>query len=86
MMLRPGNAGSNTTGRQRDHVAVQTGAMAQVPTTRRKNLLIRADGAGASHGLLEWLTEPNTKRGRSVEYSAGFAVSPWDRHGPGRDQ
>ena len=66
LMLRPGNAGSNTTA---DHVAVLTAAIAQVPTTRRKKLLIRADGAGASHGLLEWLTEMNTKRGRSVEYS-----------------
>ncbi len=74
LTLRPGNAGSNTTGRQRDHLAVQTGAMAQVPTTRRKNRLIRADGAGASHGLLGWLTTLNTKRGRQVEYSVGFAV------------
>ncbi len=72
LMLRPGNAGSNTTA---DHIAVLTAAMAQVPTTRRKNLLIRADGAGASHGLLEWLTELNTKRGRTVEYSVGFAVT-----------
>jgi len=72
VMLRPGNAGSNTTA---DHIAVLTAAIAQVPTTRRKNLLIRADGAGASHGLLEWLTELNTKRGRTVEYSVGFAVT-----------
>ena len=75
VMLRPGNAGSNTACRQHDHVAVLTAAIAQVPTTRRKNLLIRADGAGASHGLLEWLTELNTKRGRTVEYSVGFAVT-----------
>ncbi len=72
LMLRPGNAGSNTVA---DHVAVLTAAMAQVPTTRRKNLLIRADGAGASHGLLNWLTTLNAKRGRSVEYSVGFAVT-----------
>ncbi len=72
LMLRPGNAGSNTTA---DHIAVLTAAMAQVPTTRRKNLLIRADGAGASHGLLDWLTELNAKRGRTVEYSVGFAVT-----------
>ncbi len=38
-------------------------------------MLIRADGAGASHGLLEWLTELNTKRGRTVQYSVGFAVT-----------
>jgi hypothetical protein len=60
-MLLPGNAGSNTTRRpdgHHDHVAVLTAvltaAMAQVPTTRRKDLLIRAGGARGSHGLLEW--------------------------------
>ncbi len=72
VMLRPGNAGSNTVA---DHIAVLTAAMAQVPTKRRKNLLIRADGAGASHGLLNWLTTLNAKRGRTVEYSVGFAIT-----------
>ena len=72
LMLRPGNAGSNTVA---DHVAVLTVAIAQVPARHRKNLLIRADGAGASHGLIEWLTALNAKRGRTVEYSVGFAVT-----------
>ena len=54
-MLRPGNAGSNTTT---DHIAVLTAAIAQVPAVHRKRLLVRADGAGASHGLLDWLTAP----------------------------
>ncbi len=72
LMLRPGNAGSNTIA---DHITVLTAAIAQVPATHRKKLLIRADGAGASHGLLEWLTELNTKRGRTVQYSVGFAVT-----------
>jgi len=72
LMLRRGNAGSNTVT---DHVAVLTAAIEQVPSTYRKKLLIRADGAGASHGLIEWLTELNTRRGRTVEYSVGFAVT-----------
>ena len=71
-MLRPGNAGSNTTT---DHIAVLTAAIAQVPAVHRKRLLVRADGAGASHGLLDWLTAQDAKRGRSVEYSVGFAVT-----------
>jgi hypothetical protein len=71
-MLRPGNAGSNTTA---DHIAVLTAAIAQVPPGHRKKLLVRADGAGASHGLLDWLTAQDAKRGRSVEYSVGFAVT-----------
>ncbi len=71
-MLRPGNAGSNTTA---DHITVLTAAIAQVPAAYRKRLLVRADGAGASHGLLEWLTAQDAKRGRSLEYSVGFAVT-----------
>ena len=75
--LRPGNAGSNTTA---DHIEVLTAAIAQVPAAHRRKLLVRADGAGASHGLLDWLTALNTapvhgRRGRSVEYSVGFAIT-----------
>jgi hypothetical protein len=75
--LRPGNAGSNTTT---DHIEVLSAAITQVPAGHRKKLLIRADGAGASHGLLDWLTALNTAtehggRGRSVEYSVGFAIT-----------
>jgi len=75
--LRPGNAGSNTTA---DHIEVLTAAIAQVPAGHRKKVLVRADGAGASHGLLGWLTTLNTapmhgRRGRSVEYSVGFALT-----------
>ena len=72
LMLRPGNAGSNTAS---DHVAVLTAAIAQVPAAHRKKLLIRAAGAGASHELLEWITALDAKRGRSVEYSVGYAVT-----------
>jgi Transposase DDE domain group 1 len=45
------------------------------PNRARKNLLIRADGADASHGLLDWLTEQNQLRGRRVDYSIGFALT-----------
>ena len=70
--LRAGNAGSNTAA---DHIEVLTDAIAQIPGTHRKKRLIRSDGAGASHKLLDWLTEQNRVRGRSVEYSVGFAVT-----------
>lgn len=70
--LRAGNAGSNTTVA---HIEVLTEAIAQVPGTHRKKLLIRSDGAGSSHGLLDWLTEQGTVRGRSVECSVGFAIT-----------
>lgn len=70
--LRAGNAGSNTAT---DHIQVLTEAIAQVPGKHRKHLLVRSDGAGASHRLLDWLTEQGQTRGRSVEYSVGFPVT-----------
>jgi Transposase DDE domain group 1 len=70
--LRPGNAGANTTA---DHLDVLTAAITQIPRSHRKNMLIRADGAGASHGLLDWMTDHNQIRGRRVEYSIGFALT-----------
>lgn len=70
--LRAGNAGSNTAA---DHIEVLTEAIAQIPPAHRRSLLIRSDGAGASHALLDWLTAQGKVRGRSVEYSVGFAVT-----------
>lgn len=70
--LRSGNAGSNTAA---DHIEVLTDAIAQVPGSHRRKLLVRSDGAGASHKLLDWLHQQNQVRGRSVEYSVGFAVT-----------
>ena len=69
IMLRPGNAGSNHAG---DHIEVLTRAIAQVPAAHRRRLLVRADGAGATHELLDWLTGPAQVRGRRLEYSIGF--------------
>lgn len=70
--LRAGNAGSNTAA---DHIEVLTEAITQIPAAHRRKLLIRSDGAGASHQLLDWLTEQGQVRGRSVEYSVGFAIT-----------
>ena len=70
--LRTGNAGSNTAA---DHIEVLTEAIAQIPAAHRKDLLIRSDGAGASHDLLDWLTEQDKVRGRKVEYCVGFAIT-----------
>lgn len=71
-ILRTGKAGSNTAA---DHIEVLTAAIAQVPAAQRRNLLIRSDGAGASHKLLDWLTEQGQVRGRTLEYSVGYAVT-----------
>ncbi len=70
--LRPGNAGSNDAA---DHIGVLGEAFAQVPWPRRRDLLVRCDGAGASHKLLDWLTTQNAKHSYSVQYSVGFALT-----------
>jgi len=69
--LRPGNANANHAG---DHIAVLTEAISQIPAAHRRRLLVRADTAGATHDLLDWLTTLNQSRGRRVEYSIGFPV------------
>jgi hypothetical protein len=71
-MLRTGRAGSKTAT---DHIAVLSDAIAQIPAAHRRRLLIRSDGAGASHALLDWLTAQDRVRGRRLEYSVGFAVT-----------
>jgi hypothetical protein len=68
--LRPGNAGSNTAA---DHIAVAGQALAQLPSHRPgsrpgRKILIRTDGAGASHDFLNWLHR------RRLSYSIGFGL------------
>jgi len=69
ILLRPGNAGSNTAA---DHITVLQDAFAQLPGVPDhrpgKRVLVRVDGAGHSHRLLDWLT------GQRVQYSIGFTL------------
>jgi Transposase DDE domain group 1 len=69
LLLRPGNAGSNTAA---DHIAVVTEAISQIPDPHRRDLLITCDGAGATLELIRHLTALNTVHGRRVHYSVGF--------------
>ena len=75
--LRTGRAGSNTAA---DHIQVLGEAITQVPMPYRRNLLIRCDGAGASHQLLDWLHAQGQVRGRSLDYSVGFTIGENVRH------
>jgi len=52
MLLRPGNAGSNTAA---DHVMVIDRSLAQIPAAHVETIeiLIRADSAGATHGTAD---------------------------------
>jgi hypothetical protein len=68
MMLRPGNAGSNTAA---DHIEAVKLALAQLPEGTRRRVLVRADSGGGTHEFLTWLTRP----GRRLQYSVGFTIT-----------
>jgi hypothetical protein len=74
MLLRPGNAGSNTFA---DHATVLTAAIRQIPSRMRSKLLVRVDGAGASHELITHLLSLTTKR-RTVLFTCGWAITDTD--------
>ncbi len=68
--LRPGNAGSNTAA---GHLAVLRDALRQLPGHRAgtplgRKVLVRIDGAGCSHAVLDWL------HAQRLSYSVGFAL------------
>ncbi|WP_338898257.1 IS1380 family transposase [Streptomyces sp. TG1A-60] len=74
MLLRPGNSGANTVT---DHIRVLTDALAQIPGSSTVKILVRVDGAGATHGLLEHLETLNTTR-RTVRYTVGWKITEDD--------
>jgi len=68
--LRPGNAGSNTAA---DHITVTKQALGQLPghrvgTRPGRKVLIRTDGAGATHAFLDYLSA------QRLSYSVGFTL------------
>jgi hypothetical protein len=70
IMLRPGNAGSNTAA---DHIAVTRDALRQLPFTAQggrvgRKVLIRTDSAGGTHEFVEW------PHARKLGYSLGFTL------------
>src|SRR6266516_1674474 len=79
MLLRPGNAGSNTFA---DHLAVLTAALRQIPARMRSRLLVRVDGAGASHELISHLLSLATPR-RRVLFTCGWAITAADEQAIG---
>jgi len=71
VLLRPGNAGSNTAA---DHISVIKGALAQLPghrpgTRPGRKVLIRIDGAGSTHAVLDWMSAER------LSYTVGFTLS-----------
>jgi Transposase DDE domain group 1 len=68
LMLRPGNAGSNTAA---DHIQVTRLALAQLPPHLRRQVLVRADCGGGTQEFLAWLARP----GRRLAYSVGLTIT-----------
>jgi Transposase DDE domain group 1 len=67
-LLRPGNAGSNTA---EDHKTVIDRALAQIPAeyVQSSEILVRADTAGATHGLVDYCREAR------MRFSVGYELT-----------
>jgi hypothetical protein len=74
MLLRPGNAGSDTFT---DHRDVLAAAIRQVPARFRRKILVRVDGAGASHELVKHLLSLSSPR-RKVLFTCGWMITAAD--------
>ncbi|MGO9081754.1 MAG: IS1380 family transposase [Streptosporangiaceae bacterium] len=74
MLLRPGNAGSNTFT---DHKEVLAAALRQVPARFRRKILVRVDGAGASHDLVKHLLSLSSAR-KTVLFTCGWMITAAD--------
>jgi hypothetical protein len=68
ILLRPGNAGSNTAA---EHIEVTRLGLAQLPRKLRRRVLIRTDSGGGTHEFLAWLASP----GRRLHYSIGMTIT-----------
>jgi hypothetical protein len=74
MLLRPGNAGSNTFT---DHKEVLAAALRQVPARFRGKILVRVDGAGASHDLIGHLLSLSSPR-KTMLFTCGWTIMDAD--------
>jgi hypothetical protein len=75
MLLRPGNAGSNTFA---DHKEVLAAALRQVPARFRRKIIVRVDGADASHDLAEHLLSLSSPR-KTVVFTCGWMTRHHER-------
>jgi hypothetical protein len=80
MLLRPGNAGSNTFA---DHKDVLAAAIGQVPARFRNKIIVRVDGAGASHELIKHLLSLASPR-RKVLFTCGWMITAADEDAIGQ--
>ena len=69
---RPGNSASNCAD---GNIALLDLAVSRLPGSFRHNVLVRLDGAGFSHELLEHIAANGGKRGRHWEFSVGWSCT-----------
>ena len=69
---RPGNATSNCAA---DNIALLDLAVSRLPGRYRRRVLVRLDGAGFSHDLLEHIAAGGNVKGRQWEFSAGWSCT-----------
>ena len=74
MILRPGNAGANDAA---DHRRVLATALRGLPRAGYRKILVRIDGAGATHALLEFLEGLN-HAARRVTWTVGWKITTAD--------
>ena len=68
IVLRPGNAGSNTAS---EHIEVTKLALAQLPAQLRRRALIRTGSGGGTHDFVTWLASPS----RRLHYSVAMTIA-----------
>ena len=78
---RPGNAASNDA---QDNIAALDTAVSRLPGPFRRRLLVRLDGAGFSHDLLEHIAAGGGKKGRCWEFSVGWSCTEREIEAIGR--
>ena len=69
---RPGHATSNCAA---DNIALLERAVSRLPGRYRRRLLVRLDGAGFSHELLEHIAAGSGTRGPDWEFSVGWSCT-----------
>ena len=78
---RPGNAAANDA---QDNIAALETAVSRLPGAFRRRLLVRLDGAGFSHELLEHIAAGGGRQGRNWEFSVGWSCTEREIEAIGR--
>ncbi len=78
---RPGNAAANDA---QDNIAALDTAVSRLPGAFRRRLLVRLDGAGFSHELLEHIAAGGGTQGRNWEFSVGWSCTEREIEAIGR--